>query len=199
MIVRASEARRFGSSTIGWSKSSSTRESGRAPTRLSVWAAAPDATLYPSTASLSIFISRSDAGFEVSGGFRRLGVRLATNIYVGTVSKYVGNWMFTGKVFHVPGEGGSIRRRITADSAATSAATASAIVGATYSHGFSREEIRNAADLTTLNADTIRFEAINWWRDGSACSAVAGTSRQERQSGIPLWQTSLSGGFVVLF
>ena len=44
-------------------------------------------------------------GFEASGGARYLDFSAITQIYVGTLTKYVGNWMWTGKVYYVPGEG----------------------------------------------------------------------------------------------
>ena len=71
-----------------------------------------------------------------------------------TLSKYLGNWMFTGKVYHVPAERdldstsyhGGFRRYFGGDG--------TSYTGLTYSHGISRE-IRSVEDLTTLNGDTV--------------------------------------------
>ena len=122
-----------------------------------------------------------------------------TSIYVATASRYVGNWMVTGKVFYVPAPGpldstsyhGGFRRYVRGDGVS--------YVGLTYSHGFSREEIRNLADLTTLDSDTLRAEIDQQFAGRLRVFASGGTSRQDRQNRGGLWQTSLSGGFMVLF
>ena len=158
-----------------------------------------DSVLYPSYRVAFDLYQSVGGGFEVSGGFRRLGFDSATNIVVGTVSRYVGNWMLTAKVFHVPVDGpldstsyhGAFRRYIRGDG--------SSYVGLTYSHGFSREEIRNAADLTTMNSDTIKLEADQLFARRLRLFASGGTSRQARQVNGPLWQTSAGGGIMVLF
>ena len=107
--------------------------------------------------------------------------------------------MLTAKVFHVPVAGpldstsyhGAFRRYIRGDG--------SSYVGLTYSHGFSREEIRNAADLTTMDSDTIKLEADQLFARRLRLFGSAGTSRQARQVNGPLWQTSAGGGVMVLF
>lgn len=198
VIVRTSEARRFGSHDQLVEVDFYPRIRPGTYAFVSV-GGAPDATLYPSTRVAVDLYQSIGRGFEVSGGLRRLAFSSTTYIYVGTISKYVGNWMITGKVFRVPAAGdldstsyhGGFRRYIRGDGVS--------YLGAAYSHGFSREEIRNATDLLTLNANTIRFEADQLVARRFRLSAVAGTSRQDRQFGNPLWQTSLSGGFVVLF
>ena len=161
--------------------------------------AAPDPTLYPSHRVAFDLYQAVGGGFEVSGGFRRLAFDSPTNIYVTTASKYLGNWMLTGKVFHVPGEGsldstsyhGGFRRYIRGDGVS--------YVGLTYSHGFSREEIRNAADLTTLNSDTVRADIDQQIAGRLRVSVTGGTSRQERPFEAHVWQTSISSGFTVRF
>ena len=198
LIVRANEARRFGGIDQLVEVEFYPRVRPGTYAFVSV-GAAPDASLYPSTRLAFDLYQSIGRGFEVSGGMRRLAFSTTTSIYVGTLSKYVGNWMITGKVFRVPAAGdldstsyhGGFRRYIRGDGIS--------YLGLTYSHGFSREEIRSASDLTTLDADTVRFEADQLVARRFRLSAVAGTSRQERQSRTPLWQTSLSGGFVVLF
>jgi YaiO family outer membrane protein len=198
VILRASEARRFGLDDRLGEVEFYPRIRPGTYAFLGV-GAAPDSTLYPSYRVAFDLYQAVGAGFEVSGGFRRLGFDAATNIYVGTVSKYIGNWMLTGKVFHVPSEGqldstsyhGGFRRYVRGDGVS--------YVGLTYSHGFSREEIRNLADLTTLDSDTVRTEFDQQIARRFRVFATAGTSRQERQSGRGLWQTSISGGFTVPF
>jgi len=197
-IVRASEARRFGLDDRLLEVEFYPKFRPGTYAFVSV-GGAPDSTLYPSHRVAFDLYQAIGGGFEVSGGFRRLGFDSTTNIYVGTMSKYLGNWMLTGKVFHVPGEGpldstsfhGGFRRYVRGDGTSH--------VGVAYSHGSSREEIRNATDLTTLNADTVRGEIDQQFARRLRIFATAGTSREERQVGGLLWQTSLSGGFAVLF
>ena len=137
-------------------------------------------------------------GFEVSGGARYLAFEEGIEIYVGTLSKYLGNWMLTGKVYHVPAEGdldstsyhGGFRRYFGGDG--------TSYVGVTYSHGFSRE-IRAAVDLTTLNSDTVRgeFDVLSGQR--LRIFGTAATSRGERENRPVLWQTTLTAGVSVQF
>ena len=198
VIVRASEARRFGLADRLIEVEFYPRLRPGTYAFVAV-GAAPDSTLYPSHRIAVDLYQTVGAGFEVSGGFRRLGFDATTSIYVGTVSRYVGNWMLTGKVFHVPREGpldstsyhGGFRRYIRGDGVS--------YVGLTYSHGFSREEIRNIADLTTLDSETMRAEIDQRFVGRLRVFATGGTSRQERQSAGRVWQTSLGGGFMVLF
>jgi YaiO family outer membrane protein len=198
VIVRASEARRFGLDDRLFEVEFYPRFRRGSYAFVSV-GVAPDSTLYPSNRVAFDLYQGVGGGFEVSGGFRRLAFDSTTNIYVGTLSKYLGNWMLTGKVFHVPGEGpldstsyhGGFRRYLRGDGVS--------YVGVTYSHGSSREEIRNIADLATLDSDTIRTDVDQQFARRLRLFATAGTSRQERQVNGTLWQTSVTGGFAALF
>jgi YaiO family outer membrane protein len=197
VIFRASEARRFGSDDRLIEVDFYPRFRPGTYAFISV-GGAPDSTLYPSNRVAFDLYQAVGRGFEVSGGYRRLAFSSPTNIYVGTLSKYLGNWMLTGKVFHVPGEGrldstsyhGGFRRYVRGDGIS--------YLGLTYSHGSSREEIRNVSDLATLESDTIRGEVEQLFAGRLRLFATGGTSRQEQQFG-PLWQTSVTGGFRVLF
>ncbi len=138
------------------------------------------------------------AGFEVSGGARYLAFDEGTEIYVATLSKYLGNWMFTGKVYYVPAEGpldstsyhGGFRRYVGGDG--------TSYVGLNYSHGFSRE-IRALVDLTTLDTDTVRgeFDVLSGRRLRIFGSGA--TSRAQRTNRPVLWQTTLTAGVSVQF
>jgi YaiO family outer membrane protein len=160
---------------------------------------APGSSLYPSHRLAFDLYQSVGGGVEVSGGMRRLAFATPTTIYVGTVSKYVDNWMLTGRVFHVPGAGdldstsvhGGFRRYIRGDG--------TSYIGAAFSRGASREEIRNVSDLATLNSGSVRVDVDQQLAGRLRVSATVGTSRQERQSGTPVWQTSISSGFTVAF
>ena len=156
-----------------------------------------DKALYPgSRVGLELYQSLG-RGFEGSLGWRRLDFASATNIYVGTMTKYAGNWMLTGKVYFIPKEPsdstsyhGVVRRYFGSDG--------TSFLGVGYSHGFSREEIRNLADLIALDSDTVRGEFD--WRLGARFRAAASgsTSRQERTFGT-LRQNTVSASLRMIF
>lgn len=158
-----------------------------------------DEVLYPEhRVSVDLYQSIG-RGFEVSGGYRRLAFTETTHIYLGTLTKYSGNWMFTGKAFMVPDEvfgdawsyHGNLRRYF--------GAAGTSFVGAGYSHGFSREEPRGAGDLIRVDSDTVRGQAEIDVTDRLEFTLSASTSRQERALRDPLWQTTFGGGLTIRF
>ncbi len=161
--------------------------------------AATKATLYPNSRFGFDLYQSIGRGFEVSGGARYLDFGELTQIYVATLTKYVGNWMFTGKVYRVPAEGlldstsyhGLFRRYFGGDG--------TNYAGLGYSHGLSREEVRSQFDLLTLRAHTIRGEFDVLAGKRLRVFASGSTSRQERVSLVPLWQTTISSGISVQF
>ena len=137
-------------------------------------------------------------GFEVSGGFRYLAFDEATTMYLGTLTKYVGNWMMTAKAQMADDQSGpawsyhaSARRYF--------GASGTSFVGAGYSHGFTREEPRGQGDLLRLDADTVRGQAEVELRDRARLSLHLSGSRQERAGGGLLWQTTAGTEFIVRF
>jgi YaiO family outer membrane protein len=157
----------------------------------------PEQKLYPGyRAAFDVYQSLGH-GFEGSAGFRRLGFTTPVNIYVATLSKYYGAWMFTGRSFFVPDqtEGshsfhGSVRRYFGAGES---------YVGARYGRGFSREELYTLTDIVALDSNTVAGEAsiaLNRRWSGSVSASV---SRQERAERDPLTQYSLGGGLSVRF
>ena len=158
-----------------------------------------DKILYPEhRVSVDLYQSIG-RGFEVSGGYRRLGFAETTHIYLATLTKYSGNWMFTGKAFMVPDQvlgdawsyHGNLRRYF--------GAAGTSFVGAGYSHGFSREEPRGSGDLIRVDADTIRAQADIDVNDRWRVSVSGSTGRQERALRDPLWQTTFGGGLTIRF
>jgi YaiO family outer membrane protein len=160
---------------------------------------APDPTLYPEKRFAFDLYQSVGRGVEVSGGARYLDFGVLTRIYVATLSKYLGNWMLTGKLYRVPAERdldsnsyhGGFRRYFGGDG--------TSYVGVTYSHGFSREEIRNIADLATLDSDTVRGEVDRLFRARLRIFASGSTSRQERVNRPTLWQTTVTAGLSAQF
>jgi YaiO family outer membrane protein len=159
---------------------------------------ASEHSLYPEYRLLFDLYQAIGRGFEISGGARHLAFDDPTQVYVGTLSKYVGNWMFTGKVYHVPAEGdldstsyhGGFRRYFGGDG--------TSYTGVTYSHGISRE-IRSVEDLTTLFGDTVRgeFDVLSGRR--LRIFGALGVTRQERTESSPQWQTTIYSGLSVQF
>lgn len=157
-----------------------------------------DERLYPSNRVSFDLYQSVGRGIEISGGFRQLNFSELTRIYLGSVTKYAGNWMITGKVFLVPGEAsdswsyhGIVRRYFGSDG--------TSFIGAGYSHGFSREEPRGEGDLIAVDADNFRAQADVAVTDRARLSFSLSASRQERASRAPLWQTTAGGGFTVRF
>ncbi len=138
-------------------------------------------------------------GFEASGGARYMDFSSLTQIYVGTLTKYIGNWMWTGKLYYVPGEGdihsntyiGGFRRYFGGDG--------TSYLGASYGHGFSHEEVRTFSDLVTFNSDTVRGEFDVLLGARTRLSGSAGVSHQERLNRFPVWQTTITAGLSVQF
>jgi len=156
-----------------------------------------DKALYPaSRVGLELYQSLG-GGFEGSLGWRRLDFASATNIYVGTLTKYAGNWMLTGRVYFIPAEPsdsssyhGVVRRYFGSDG--------TSFFGMGYSHGFTRDEVRNLADLLTLDSDTVRAEFDARLGARLRAAASGSTSRQERSFG-PLRQHTVSASLRVIF
>jgi len=160
--------------------------------------AAPDAALYPHHRGVFDLSQSLGRGLEVSAGYRRLAFAKVAHIYLVTLTKYVGTWMATGKVYHVPGSGsldstsyhGVVRRYFGADG--------TSFVGFGYGHGLSREEVRNLGDLTMLASNTVRAQVdvavTARWR----LQLDASTSQQE-QSRRTVWQTAVGTGLSLRF
>lgn len=130
-------------------------------------------------------------GIEVSGGYRRLQFTSPVSIYVGTATKYLGQWAVTERIYFVPGDESDswsfhTESRRYVGSAGTS------FIGATYSHGFNREEPRGLGDSIRLKSNTVRGQAnidvVPWAR----LTITVSTSRQERALRTPLWQTTIT-------
>lgn len=160
---------------------------------------AKDDTLFPNYRAAADLYQSLGHGYEASIGMRRLGFTSTTDIYVGTLTKYLGNWMLTGKAFSVPdfeGPEDSIsyhavaRRYVRGDG--------ESFWGVGYSRGYSREELADRAELQQLDADT--FRANTEILVGRFIVAATGSSsRQERAGRSTLWQHSFGASLTVQF
>lgn len=159
----------------------------------------PDEILYPAhRVSVDLYQSIGH-GFEVSGGYRELAFENTTRIYLATLTKYSGSWMYTGKMFAVPDKqlGSAWSYHGTARWYFGAAGTS--FLGAGYSHGFNREEPRGSGDLIRVDADTVRAQADIDISDRARVSVSGSSSRQERALREPLWQTTVGTGITVRF
>lgn len=157
-----------------------------------------DEALYPGyRVSFELYQSVGQ-GVEVSGGFRRLGFADAATIYLGTLTKYAGNWMLTGKAQVAPDARLGDAWSYHASARRYFGASGRSYVGLGYGRGFTREEPRGAGDLVRVNADTLRGQAEIEVRNRTRLMLQLGTGRH-RAVGASVWQTTLGGGTIITF
>jgi YaiO family outer membrane protein len=135
--------------------------------------------LYPDyRAGVDLYQSLGN-GFEASAGFRRLQFSEPVTIYVGSVSKYHGDWLFTGRTYVTPDTLGpsvslhGIARRYFG-------AGGTDYVGFRYSHGRSKEEIQSLDDLALLHADALAGELDTRMAGRLGVNLQGSFSRKER-------------------
>jgi YaiO family outer membrane protein len=153
---------------------------------------APDQQLYPRYRFAADIYQWLGAGLEGSFGFRRLGFGTVTDIYVGTLNKYVGDWLLTGRVFYVPDRAGQNSKSFHGSFRRYFGAGGTSYGGARYSRGFAREEIRSVNDFEVLGSDTFAVELQSDLGRRWRVSASGSTSRQDRLNRADLRQNSVS-------
>ena len=108
-------------------------------------AASPEGDLYPHYRIQLDLYQSLGSGWEASLGFRHLGFDDSVQIFVGTLTKYRGDWMLIGRTFVTPDEAGvsvsfhGALRHYFRDG--------TSYFGLRYGYGASREEINNVNDL----------------------------------------------------
>jgi YaiO family outer membrane protein len=151
---------------------------------------APDALLYPQYRYAADLYQNLGAGFEGSAGFRRLGFGSGVNIYVGSLSKYYGNWLFTGRVFVTPNSAGTARS--THASFRRYIGGAGSYVGMRYGRGGWREELRTLNDFEVLDSDVGAAEATVILGRRLELSVTGSYSREDRVERRQLRRYSLA-------
>jgi YaiO family outer membrane protein len=198
VIVRTSHADRFGLSDDQFELEMYPRI--RAGTYAYVSAgAARRGDLYPNHRIAADLYQSLGAGYEVFFGVRRLVFDTPTMMYVGGLSRYMGNWLVTGRTLYIPDAGGqrstsfyaSVRRYFGADG--------TDYVGAQYGHGASRQEIRDVNDFLILHSDTVGAEFLRSLTRNLGIQASLSVSRGEQAGSSRLSQTSGSVGLNVRF
>jgi YaiO family outer membrane protein len=131
--------------------------------------------------------------FEVSVGVRRLAFHRPVNLNVKALTKYLGSWMVTARVFHVPDDRspttsgrGIVRRHFGADGRS--------FVGVHYGRGRNLEDLRTIDQVALLDAqtggvsiDTLVSRRVRVMIGGEA-------SLSDRPAGGSLWQYTVSAG-----
>ncbi len=157
---------------------------------------APSPSLFPAYRFAGDIYQSLGAGFEASVGYRRMQFTNAVNIYVGSLTKYKGSWMLTGRMFLTPGLVGTstsvhgIARRYRSDGVG--------YIGVRYGRGAYRDEVRSRNDIELLSSDSFGAEllvpigTLELWVSTSA-------SREGRAGRSDLWQFSTSSGLGVRF
>ncbi len=198
IIVRGSRAERFGLADSQLELEMYPRF--RAGTYAYVSAGwAPNERLYPEYRYAADLFQSLGAGFEGSLGYRRLGFSSKTDIYVATLNKYVGNWLLASRLFYVPDRTGATSRSYHGALRRYFGADGTSFVGARYSRGSAREEVRNLNDFEVLGSNTVAGE-VSTALGGRFHLGVSGsTSDQERVNVLTLRQHSLSAALSVRF
>ena len=157
---------------------------------------APNPSSFPQYRFAGDIYQSLRSGFEASVGYRRMQFTDAVNIYVGSLTKYRGSWMLTGRVFLTPGlvrtstSVHGIARRYWSDGVG--------YIGVRYGRGAYRDEVRSRNDIELLSSDSFGGEllmpigTLELWVSTSA-------SREGRALRSDLWQFSTSSGLSVRF
>jgi YaiO family outer membrane protein len=155
---------------------------------------AAHANLYPTYRAGAELYQSLGGGFEASVGMSRLGFGRGINIYIGSLSKYMGSWLFVGHVFVTPHDLGTnasyqaaIRRYLSGKEYA----------GVGYHHGAARESMRTINDVLVLNADGVFGDLV--LRLGSHVALTCRGAYERQQRALQSSVTQYSAGSRVDF
>ncbi len=155
VVGRAAHARRFGFDDDQFEIQFYPRIGRRGWASLSL-AYAPDSVLYPETRLNAEIYHSLGRGFEASAGVSRLDFVEggATNVYTGSLGKYIGNWLLGGRVYVAGGDNASqaFMRRFFGEHGQ--------YVELRLGKGTTRDEIRSATDIEALDVREIAVETL---------------------------------------
>lgn len=117
----------------------------------------PDQILYPKYRVGAHLYQSLGKGFEGSIGMNRLGFGDGINIYIGSLSKYIGSWLLIGQVFVTPKTVGT---NASYHAAFRRYLTDKEYFGLRYHYGSAKEEIRTINDILILNAQGVSGEMV---------------------------------------
>jgi YaiO family outer membrane protein len=116
----------------------------------------PDAALYPQTRLAADLYQSLGDGFEASGGIRQLHFGGNIRIYTASLTKYYGDWMFTGRTYLTPDVVGTSRsgqflaRRYLGSS--------TDYVSLRIGYGSAPVEVTSITDTQILNSSSVAVE-----------------------------------------
>lgn len=138
----------------------------------------PDAVLYPRYRVGGDLYQMVGYGVELSGGFRELNFGTNVHIYTASVSKYLGDWMFTSRVYLTPDLAGTshseqfqVRRY---------ASNGIDYWGVRYGYGSSPTEVTNLTDIQILNSSSYETEIYHTLNRRLKVLGRLGYSREDR-------------------
>jgi YaiO family outer membrane protein len=149
-----------------------------------------DAALFPTYRLGAEIFQSLPHGLEGSAGYRRFGSAGVTNMYTGSLGKYLGKWLFTGRFYLTPDELGVTHsmnftaRRYLNDRGD--------YIGFHAGTGPSEFDPRSRHDLETLHASSGYVEFRKTWKGRWVWSAIAGLSVQDRFQQVSVDQYTLS-------
>lgn len=161
--------------------------------------AAGDHTLYPKQRLAFDLYQTVARGVEVSGGYRRLGFTSPVNVYVGSGTLYRGMWMFTGRLHFVTVRDRDGETSVQLQARRYFGALGTSFVGAGYTRGLTRDEIRGAGDVASGGIDGVGAELSMQATPRLRVQASGRTTRDARAAGATLWQHTLGAGLSVRF
>ena len=120
-------------------------------------AGAETQSLYPAYRAGAHLYQSLGGGVEASFGLTRLGFTAPVNIYIVSLSKYLGSWLLIGQVFITPNVVGTnasyhvaVRRYFTDKD----------YMGLRYHHGAAKEKMQTINDVLVLNADGVSADLV---------------------------------------
>jgi YaiO family outer membrane protein len=154
------------------------------------FALAPDHVLFPEHRYAADVYQALGGGFEGAVGFRRLQFDSPTDIYVGTLNKYLGDWLLTGRMFYIPDRAGESSKSYHGSFRRYFGSDGTSYIGGRYSRGFAREEIRNVSDFEVLQSDTLAADLNTTLGRRVTVGASFTRSNQQRVERADLRQSS---------
>jgi YaiO family outer membrane protein len=159
-----------------------------------------DRNLYPKYRVGADLFQSVGHGFELSGGFRHLGFTGGVNIYTFAVSKYYGNFLFTGRGYIVPGSPGTSGTGVVSARYFLGSEGLHDYIELRYSHGASPALAQTTQDIQVLSSNKLTLVLDKrlhrrWYFQLSGAAGLA-----DQTSGFPsIWQYTLGGALYYKF
>jgi len=117
----------------------------------------PSAIWYPEYRAAAHLYQSLPRGFEASFGYSRLGFGDGVNIYIGSLSKYLGKWLLIGQVFVTPKELGT---NASYHAAFRYYVGDRQYFGLRYHYGAAKERIETIDDILVVNSTGVSGETV---------------------------------------